>query len=60
MPFRLSRRKSVGGGSGSGASNSGLSVGRRGRRVFAAWAAAGPSVSLRLLKGLSDVLGPTR
>jgi hypothetical protein len=53
MPFRYQRRKSLGNGWWVGISNSGPSVGRRGRRVSASLSRRGPSLSVRLLKGLS-------
>ena len=56
MPFRYSRRKSLGKGFWIGLSGSGLSAGRRGKRISAAVSRRGPSVSIRLLKGLSYVL----
>jgi hypothetical protein len=58
MPFRLSRRKSLGGGFWLGVSKSGLSAGRRGRRVSTSMSRRGPQASIRLLKGLSYVFRP--
>jgi hypothetical protein len=55
MPFRFSRRKSLGNGFWIGASKSGLSAGRRGRRVSASVGGRGPSVSVRIAKGFSYV-----
>jgi hypothetical protein len=55
MPFRFSRRKSLGAGFWVGLSKSGLSAGRRGRRVSASVGPRGPQASVRLLKGLSCV-----
>ncbi|MEA2380772.1 MAG: hypothetical protein QOH72_743, partial [Solirubrobacteraceae bacterium] len=52
MPFRFSRRKSLGGGLWIGVSRSGLSAGRRGRRISASVSRRGPRASVRLLKGL--------
>jgi hypothetical protein len=60
MPFRFSRRKSLGGGFWVGVSKSGVSAGRRGRRVSASVGPRGPQASIRLLKGLSYVLRPKR
>jgi hypothetical protein len=60
MPFRFSRRKSLGRGFWVGVSRSGLSAGRRGRRVSASIGRRGPSASIRLLKGLSYVFRPKR
>jgi hypothetical protein len=53
--FRFYRRKSVGKGFWVGLSKSGLSAGRRGRRVSASANRRGVGGSLRLLKGLSYV-----
>jgi hypothetical protein len=53
MPFRFYRRKSLGGGLWVGLSKSGLSAGRRGRRVSGSVGSRGPRGSIRLLKGLS-------
>jgi hypothetical protein len=55
MGFRFSRRRSLGGGFWVGLSKSGPSVGRRGRRVSASLGSRGPSLSVRMLKGLSYV-----
>jgi hypothetical protein len=55
MAFRFYRRKSLGNGSWIGMSKSGLSAGRRGRRVSASIGSRGPRVSIRLLKGLSYI-----
>jgi hypothetical protein len=56
MPFRFSRRKSVGNGFWVGVSRSGLSAGRRGRRVSVSASRRGPSASVRIAKGLSYLL----
>jgi hypothetical protein len=53
MPFRFSRRRSLGNGFWIGASKSGPSIGRRGKRVSVSASRRGPGVSVRLLKGLS-------
>ena len=55
MPFRFSRRKSLGNGFWVGLSKSGPSVGRRGRRLSVSLGRRGPSASVRLMKGLSYV-----
>jgi hypothetical protein len=55
MPLRFCRRKSLGNGLWVGLSNSGLSAGRRGRRASASIGSRGPSLSVRLAKGLSYV-----
>jgi hypothetical protein len=55
MGFRVSRRKSLGGGLWVGLSKSGPSIGRRGRRASVSLGSRGPSLSVRLLKGLSYV-----
>jgi hypothetical protein len=55
MGFRYYRRKSLGNGWWVGASKSGPSIGRRGRRVSASVGSRGPSLSVRLLRGLSYV-----
>ena len=55
MPFRFSRRKSLGNGFWFGVSKSGLSAGRRGKRASASIGRRGPSVSVRLARGLSYV-----
>ena len=60
MPFRFYRRKSLGNGFWIGMSKSGLSAGRRGKRVSASIGSRGPSASIRLLKGLSYVFRPKR
>ena len=60
MPFRFARRKRLGGGFWVGVSNSGVSAGRRGRRVSASIGRRGPSGSIRLLEGLSYVFRPKR
>lgn len=60
MPFRFSRRKCLGGGLWIGVSRSGLSAGRRGRRISASVSRRGPRASVRLLKGLSYVFRPKR
>lgn len=56
MGFRYYRRKSLGNGFWLGLSKSGPSVGRRGKRVSGSFGSRGPSMSIRLLKGLSYVL----
>ena len=56
MPFRFSRRKSLGRGLWVGISKSGPSVGRRGRRGSISASRRGTSLSVRLAKGLSYVL----
>jgi hypothetical protein len=53
MPLRVSRRRSLGGGFWVGISKSGLSVGRRGRRVSVSASGRGVTTSVRLLKGVS-------
>jgi hypothetical protein len=60
VPFRFYRRKSLGNGFWVGVSKSGISAGRRGRRVSGSIGSRGPSMSVRLLKGLSYVLRPRR
>jgi hypothetical protein len=55
MPFRFSRRKSLGNGLWVGVSKSGVSAGRRGRRVSTSVGSRGPRGSIRLLKGLSYI-----
>ena len=55
MPFRFSRRKSLGGGWWVGLSKSGPSIGRRGRRGSVSLGRGGIGASVRLLKGLSYV-----
>jgi hypothetical protein len=55
MAFRFSRRKSLGNGFWVGLSKSGLSAGRRGRRVSVSASRRGPSASVRIAKGLSYV-----
>jgi hypothetical protein len=55
MPFRFYRRKSLGNGLWAGLSKSGVSVGRRGRRVSGSLGRRGPRVSVRLAKGLSYI-----
>jgi hypothetical protein len=55
MPFRFQRRKSLGKGLWIGLSKSGVSAGRRGRRVSTSVGSRGPSVSVRLAKGLSYI-----
>jgi hypothetical protein len=55
MPFRFQRRKSLGGGLRVGMSKSGMSMGRRGRRVSTSVGPRGPRMSVRLLKGLSYI-----
>lgn len=56
MSLRFRRRKSLGGGWWLGMSKSGPSVGRRGKRFSASVGRRGPSLSVRLAKGLSYVL----
>lgn len=56
MPFRFSRRKSLGNGLWVGLSKSGLSAGRRGKRISTSVSRRGPSASVRLAKGLSYFL----
>jgi len=53
VPFRFSRRRSLGKGVWIGLSKSGPSIGRRGRRGSVSLSRRGPSVSVRLAKGLS-------
>jgi hypothetical protein len=53
MGLRFSRRKSLGRGFWVGASKSGLSVGRRGRRVSVSANKRGVGGSLRIARGLS-------
>jgi hypothetical protein len=53
MPFRVSRRKSLGNGFWVGIGKTGPSVGRRGKRVSGSLSRRGPSVSVKLAKGLS-------
>jgi hypothetical protein len=55
MPFRYSRRKSLGNGFWVGLSKSGPSFGRRGRRGSASVSRRGPSASVRIAKGLSYI-----
>jgi hypothetical protein len=55
MPFRFSRRKSLGNGFWLGLSRSGLSAGRRGRRVSVSVGPRGPRASVRIAKGLSYI-----
>ena len=55
MPLRFSRRKSLGNGLWAGLSKSGPSIGRRGRRGSVSLSRRGPSLSVRLAKGLSYV-----
>jgi hypothetical protein len=55
MPFRYYRRKSLGNSFWVGLSKSGLSAGRRGRRVSGSVGSRGPRASIRLLKGLSYI-----
>ena len=55
VPFRFYRRRSLGRGFWVGASKSGVSVGRRGRRFSTSAGRRGVSGSVRLLKGLSYV-----
>jgi Protein of unknown function (DUF4236) len=50
MGFRFSRRKSLGGGFWVGLSKSGLSAGRRGRRVSVSASRRGVQASVRLLR----------
>jgi len=60
MPFRFCRRKSLGNGFSVGLSKSGVSMGRRGKRLSGSVGSRGPSMSFRLAKGLSYVLRPKR
>lgn len=53
MPFRVHKRKSLGGGLWVGLGKSGPSIGRRGRRGSVSLSRRGPGVSVRLGKGLS-------
>ena len=55
MPFRFSRRKSLGNGFWIGVSKSGLSGGHRGRRVSVSASRRGPRASVRIAKGLSYI-----
>jgi hypothetical protein len=55
MGLRFYRRKSLGKGLWVGMSKSGLSAGKRGGRVSASVGRRGPSVSVRLAKGLSYI-----
>lgn len=55
MGLRLYKRKSIGKGFWLGASKSGLSVGRRGRRASASLGGRGLGGSFRLLRGISYV-----
>ena len=52
--FRVYRRKSLG-GAWLGLSKSGLSAGRRGRRISTSLGRSGPRVTLRILPGISYV-----
>jgi hypothetical protein len=56
MGLRFSRRKSVGRGFWVGASKSGVSVGKRGRRVSLSANKRGVGGSLRIARGLSYIL----
>ena len=60
MPFRYSRRKSLGNGFWVGLGKSGPSVGRRGKRLSVSVGPRGPRGSVRLLKGLSYIFGGRR
>ena len=53
--FRFHRRKSLGNGFWVGISKTGPSIGRRGRRASVSLGRRGPSLSIRLLKGLSYI-----
>jgi hypothetical protein len=53
MPFRFSRRRSLGGGWWVGMSRGGPSLGRRGKRLSGSVSRGGPRASVRLAKGLS-------
>ncbi len=55
MPFRFARRKSLGNGFWIGLSKSGVSAGRRGRRVSVSASRRGPRASVRIAKGLSYI-----
>jgi hypothetical protein len=60
MPFRFSRRKSIGNGLWVGLSRSGPSIGRRGRRLSGSIGSRGPRGAVRLGKGLSYIFGGRR
>ena len=60
MPFRFSRRKSLGRGLWLGLSKSGPSIGRRGRRISVSANRRGAGGSVRLMKGLSYLFGKRR
>jgi hypothetical protein len=53
MPFRFYRRKSLGNGWWVGLGKTGPGIGRRGKRVSGSVTTRGPSVSVKLAKGLS-------
>ena len=53
MPFRFTKRKSLGRGFWIGMSKSGPSIGRRARRGSVSLSRRGPTVSVRLARGLS-------
>ena len=55
MPFRFYRRMSLGKGLWVGLSKSGPSVGRRARRVSVSASSRGPSLAVKLARGLSYV-----
>jgi hypothetical protein len=58
--FRIYRRKSLGKGLWVGASKSGVSFGRRGKRLSGSVGRRGPGGSLRIMKGLSYLFGRKR
>ena len=60
MGLRFYRRKSIGPGLWASVSKSGVSVGRRGRRVSASVGSRGAAGSIRLAKGLSYLFGRRR
>jgi hypothetical protein len=60
VPFRFSRRKSLGRGLWVGLSKSGPSIGRRGRRVSLSANRRSAGGSVRLMKGLSYLFGRRR
>jgi hypothetical protein len=53
MPFRFSRRKSLGNGWWIGLGKTGPSIGRRGTRISGSLSSRGPGVSVKLARGLS-------
>jgi len=60
MPFRLYRRKSLGDGFWLALSKSGVSMGRRGKRLSGSVGSGGPSASFKLVRGLSYVFRSKR